>query len=128
MVAMWQVATILDNSGLECYFSFCTDLFFFFLWGGACLAACGILVPQPGIEPGPLALRAQSPNHWTAREFPDTVFLIPTLPATHPSFKARNGLYSSSGLPSTGNNLHYPLVLYEHFRAEVNSVSQCLEE
>ena len=29
---------------------------------------------QPGIEPGPMALKAQSPNHWTAREFPDTVF------------------------------------------------------
>ena len=31
--------------------------------------ACGILVPQPGIEPAPLALKARSPNHWTAREF-----------------------------------------------------------
>ena len=29
---------------------------------------------QPGIEPGPMALKAQSPNQWTAREFPDTVF------------------------------------------------------
>ena len=32
--------------------------------------ACGILVPQPGIEPGPPAMKAQSPNHWIAREFP----------------------------------------------------------
>ena len=31
--------------------------------------ACRILVPQPGIEPGPLAVKAQRPNHWTAREF-----------------------------------------------------------
>ena len=31
---------------------------------------CGILVPRPGIEPGPSAVRAQSPNHWTARKFP----------------------------------------------------------
>ena len=30
----------------------------------------GILVPQPGIEPMPLALGAQSLNHWTAREVP----------------------------------------------------------
>ena len=30
--------------------------------------ACGILVPQPGIEPGPSAVRARSLNHWTARE------------------------------------------------------------
>ena len=31
--------------------------------------ACGILV-KPGIEPGPSAVKALSPNHWTAREFP----------------------------------------------------------
>ena len=31
--------------------------------------ACGILVPQPGIESMPLAVKS-SPNHWTAREFP----------------------------------------------------------
>ena len=33
--------------------------------------ACRILVPRPGIEPGPLAVDAWSPNHWVAREFPD---------------------------------------------------------
>ena len=33
-------------------------------------AACGILVPWPGIEPRLLAVRVLSPNHWTAREFP----------------------------------------------------------
>ena len=38
-------------------------------------AACGILVPQPRIEPGPLAVKAQNPNHWTAREFPRRDFL-----------------------------------------------------
>ena len=43
-------------------------LFCWFLWQH-CLA-CGILVPRPGIEPAPSAVRAQSPNHWTAREFP----------------------------------------------------------
>ena len=32
--------------------------------------ACGILVPRPGIEPGALAVRALSPNHWTARQLP----------------------------------------------------------
>ena len=30
---------------------------------------CRILVPQPGIEPAPLAAKAQSPNHWTAKEY-----------------------------------------------------------
>ena len=32
--------------------------------------ACGILVPRPGTDPGPSAVRARSPNHWAAREFP----------------------------------------------------------
>ena len=31
---------------------------------------CGILVPQPGIEPGPLAVKMQSSNHWTTRISP----------------------------------------------------------
>ena len=43
-------------------------LFFFFFLPRH--VACGILVPRPGIEPRPLAVRAQSPNHWTARVFP----------------------------------------------------------
>ena len=33
-----------------------------------------ILVPSPGIEPGPLAVKAWSPNHGTFREFPLTNF------------------------------------------------------
>ena len=33
-------------------------------------AACRILVPQPGMEPRPMAVKAGSPNHWAAREFP----------------------------------------------------------
>ena len=32
--------------------------------------ACGMLVPRPGIEPLPSAVRAQSPNHCTNGEFP----------------------------------------------------------
>ena len=31
--------------------------------------ACWILVPWPGTEPEPLAVKSCSPNHWTAREF-----------------------------------------------------------
>lgn len=30
--------------------------------------ACGILVPQLGIEPKPLAVQSWNPNNWTARE------------------------------------------------------------
>ena len=43
----------------------------FFLAGPA---ACRILVPQAGIEPWPFAVKAWSPNRWTAREFPHIEF------------------------------------------------------
>ena len=48
------------NTGMTWYF--CLSIWL-------CRAACGIFVPRPGIEPGPSAVRVQSPNHWTAREF-----------------------------------------------------------
>ena len=35
-----------------------------------CHAPCRILVPWPGIKPGPSAVKALSPSRWTAREFP----------------------------------------------------------
>ena len=54
------------------FFSFSFSFpFFFFL---PLPVARGILVPRPGIDPGPLAVRARSPNHWTAREFPSASF------------------------------------------------------
>ena len=31
--------------------------------------ACGILFPQPRIQPRPSTVKAQSPNLWTPREF-----------------------------------------------------------
>ena len=34
--------------------------------------ACGSLALQLGLEARPSAVGAQSPNHWTAREFPTT--------------------------------------------------------
>ena len=37
-------------------------------------AAYGILVPRPGIEPKPSAVRSPSPNHWTAREILEQFF------------------------------------------------------
>ena len=48
-------------------------LFYFILFGHA--TACWILVPWPGSEPMPPAVEAQSPNHWTAREFPERLTL-----------------------------------------------------
>ena len=44
-------------------------LFFFFFLRLHCVA-CGLLVPQPGIEPVSPALGAWSANHWTTREVP----------------------------------------------------------
>ena len=52
-------------------------MFFSFFW--LCHAACGILDPQPGIEPMPLALEARSLSHWTAREVPMFSFLVATV-------------------------------------------------
>ena len=37
--------------------------------------ACGILAPWPGMDPGPLAGKVWSPNHWTAREFLVWIYL-----------------------------------------------------
>ena len=54
--------------------------FFFFR---PCHSAYRILVPRPGIEPMPAAVKAQSPNHWTAREYPRLLPLPLLLP---PSF------------------------------------------
>ena len=39
----------------------------FIFW--PCSAACGILVTRPGIKPMPLAVKGQSPNYRTTREF-----------------------------------------------------------
>lgn len=36
--------------------------------------ACQILVPQPGVEFGPLAGRVKSPNHWITNYPPPEVF------------------------------------------------------
>ena len=34
------------------------------------MVAYGIFVPQPGIEPGPTAVKAWCPDLWTTGEFP----------------------------------------------------------
>ena len=51
-----------------------STVYFLFIYFWLRCVACGILVPQPGMEPGPPAVEARSPNHWTAREFPSTVY------------------------------------------------------
>ena len=49
--------------------SFPPALFNLFIYLPHCMA-CGILVPQPVIEPGPSEVKARSLNHWATREFP----------------------------------------------------------
>ena len=49
---------------------------YLFIYGHACMS-CRILVPPPGIEPVPPAVEVLSPNHWTAREFPQVPFFFP---------------------------------------------------
>lgn len=52
-------------------FIICVRISFFFF----VRTACGTLVPCPAIEPLPSAVKAQSPNHGTTREFPHRVIL-----------------------------------------------------
>ena len=57
------------------HFWVCVFIYFFFqffiysLFWLHC-TAYGILVPQPRIEVGAIAVKVTSPNNWTAREFP----------------------------------------------------------
>lgn len=37
---------------------------------------CGILISGPGIEPGPLAVKAQTAKHWTPGNSRNLLFLI----------------------------------------------------
>ena len=48
-------------------------------------AAFGNLVPLPGIEPWPPAVKRQCPNHWTTREFLKGIFEKPATNITLPS-------------------------------------------
>ena len=63
-------------------------------WFWFCCMNFGILVPQPGAEPGPLAVRAQSPNHWISRELAlPMVFYVANY---HPSVSTLRSPFSIS--------------------------------
>ena len=85
-------------------------LFIYLCGGGAYYTTCGILVPWPGIEPLTPAVNAQSPNHWTAREFPLSIISIIYLSiylssiyllGTWFSFNHEIDIFLSSGGPAT---------------------------
>ena len=75
-----------------------------------CCAACGILVPRPGIEPAPWQWK-QSPNYWTAREFPPlTNFRTFSSPKRKP-------LSISSFI--TQRETLYPLAVIHHLKLNI---------
>ena len=61
------------SKGLNPAFSM-SDILFCFMWLRR--EACGILVSRPEIELMPSAVKAWSPNHWTAQEFPVRCFSL----------------------------------------------------
>ena len=71
------IPTDKGNSSLMIFLSFpriqCKEgPLFIYLW----LMVCGLLVPQPGTAPAPLALEVWSLNQWSASQVPRGVFLI----------------------------------------------------
>ena len=59
---LWRIGLASFNLQLSEFFSFFKLLLLFLLfWPDR--VACGILVPQPEIEPGPSATKALSPSH-----------------------------------------------------------------
>ena len=88
-------------------------LLLFFFW--PCHTACGILVPWPGIEIMPLAVKAQSPNQWTVREVPQPPRCVPqdSLPWTSSPTLCYVSLWIQLIFsPSLGTSAYNPMVNY----------------
>ena len=62
-----QVAKVLELQLQHKGHKMSPPFFFFLNW--LYLEASKVLVHWPGIEPGPLVMKAWSPNRWTAKEF-----------------------------------------------------------
>ena len=84
VASSWPVASLLQaqlarasqpSFGLFYFLIFKVYIFFVCLFFWPHHATCRILVPRPGMESGPPAVEARSPNHWTTREFPFGPFL-----------------------------------------------------
>ena len=101
---MW----VLKANGLFCKFSTFSikvkaksqgRFFKIFFFGHVFLVACGILVPQPGMEPMPPAVEAWSLNQWTAREVPKNNFWKSVC-----NVRARCGWMSNAGRGHSSND------------------------
>ena len=56
---------------IYCLFTYYLSIYLFIYLRMLRLEARGILVPQSGTEPGPSAVKAQCPNHWTGQGIPN---------------------------------------------------------
>ena len=62
------------NQAINAFITSLSYLIYSFTFWLYCIA-CGILVPQPGSQPTPHALEAQSLIHWPAKDYPTYHFL-----------------------------------------------------
>ena len=73
---------------------------------------CEILVPWPGIEPRPSAVKVRSPNHWTARKVPTGSLFkkleIPTSSSPDPAALLSCSVQSNSHEPLHPQVWHHP--------------------
>ena len=53
----------------------CLKFILFIYLGCAAGLVAGIIAPRSGIEPVLSVVKAWSPNHWTAREFPGVMII-----------------------------------------------------
>ena len=108
-----------NNCFSTCFFLMQASFKIFYLFWPCC-AACGIFVPQLGIQSVPPAVEAGSLNHWTTREFPPLIFLIFGSLHTEPKAPGNVRKYMSLSLgcfsSATPNFLHPPALKHRSGR------------
>ena len=74
---LWSMFPFVNIDALGVFIALFFQLFLQVCWA-FCLrlqhAACGVLVPQPGMVPAPLTLEVQIPKDWTTEEIPVCYF------------------------------------------------------
>ena len=71
LFSVWATRTVTGNFSWPQFSIYLITTFLRTPWI-VLVMTCGLwdLVSKPGIEPRPLAVEVESPNHWTTREFP----------------------------------------------------------